>query len=121
MQFIFALVFFLLGLGANAVTFSDIVGSLPDGGYTADMTTYRNGVLHIADLDGNPVKGSPFVIDPIPPNVAIHGTQTKDSWGVSFLLCPNSSSPCTMSSQFQLLFLFFTSPQPLSFILTMTC
>ncbi|KAK7927674.1 hypothetical protein PG985_004672 [Apiospora marii] len=87
MHAIFAFIFFLLGLGANAVTFNDVTKSIPDGGYMVDMHTFQNGVLNVTDLDGNMVKGSPFVIDPIPaPGVAIHDSnpdsiRTRDQWG----------------------------------------
>ncbi|KAK8128156.1 hypothetical protein PG984_009264 [Apiospora sp. TS-2023a] len=88
MQFIFALVFFLFGLCANAVTFNDILSSLPNGGYMADMEVYQTGLLNVTDLNGNMVKGSPFIIDPVPAHgVASHDTNpnitrsTSDQWG----------------------------------------
>ncbi|KAK8090679.1 hypothetical protein PG994_000184 [Apiospora phragmitis] len=84
MQFIFALVFFLLGLGANAATFNDITGSLPDCAYMADMEDIHHGLLNITDLDGNPVQGSPFVLDTISTSApVIHDDpiRTKDAWG----------------------------------------
>ncbi|KAK8080033.1 hypothetical protein PG997_007851 [Apiospora hydei] len=87
MQFIFALVFFLLGLSANAATFNDIISTLPNGGYQMDMESASHGILDIMDVDGNPVKGSPFVIDVITaPAPVVHdpdpnANQTKDQWG----------------------------------------
>ncbi|KAK8105816.1 hypothetical protein PG999_009175 [Apiospora kogelbergensis] len=85
MHFIFALVSFFLCLGANAAaSFSDIVSFLPDGGYRADLETNHNGLLNITDLDGNPVKGSPFVIDPIPFAPLVHAPdseKTENAWG----------------------------------------
>ncbi|KAK8051473.1 hypothetical protein PG993_002858 [Apiospora rasikravindrae] len=81
MQFLFALIFFILGLGANASTFNDIIGSLPDGGYMADMKSVHAGLLNITNLDGTPVKGSPFEIDITSVSApVIHDPKSKQTW-----------------------------------------
>ncbi|KAK7956707.1 uncharacterized protein PG986_005929 [Apiospora aurea] len=87
MQYLFALVFFLLGLGANAATLGDIMNNLPDGGYSMDMYAAHNGIVNITDLNGNLVEGSPFIIDIISTPAPVirdpnpNGNQTKDQWG----------------------------------------
>ncbi|KAK8041129.1 hypothetical protein PG994_014136 [Apiospora phragmitis] len=69
MQFLFATVLYFFCFGANAAaSFSDFMKSIPDGGYMTDLKTNPDGIFNIRDLDGNPVPGSPFVIDPIPFN-----------------------------------------------------
>ncbi|KAK8117188.1 uncharacterized protein PG998_005469 [Apiospora kogelbergensis] len=59
---ILTLVGLLLGLGgANAGSnMTQVLSTLPDGGYFMDMGINEHGLYSITDLDGNPVPGSPF-------------------------------------------------------------
>ena len=106
---ILTLVGLLLGLGgANAGSnMTQVLSTLPDGGYFMDMGINEHGLYSITDLDGNPVPGSPFPVDSsdMPAvglaSVAANETsiKTSDQWGVSIrLLDVRSLLPCQPGS-----------------------
>ncbi|KAK7943332.1 uncharacterized protein PG986_012445 [Apiospora aurea] len=80
------LAFSFVNADANAPTnITQILNTLPDGGYIMDMGVNAHGLFDVTDLDGNPVPGSPFTIDlsSVPPPGPANGTsvKTKDQWG----------------------------------------
>ncbi|KAK8131149.1 hypothetical protein PG984_007587 [Apiospora sp. TS-2023a] len=85
---IIALVSLMVCIGVDAGSnITQVSGGLPDGGYIMDMGVDENGLFRITDLDGKPIPGSPFTIDPssIPSSTgpaAGNGTsiKTKDQW-----------------------------------------
>ncbi|KAK8070009.1 hypothetical protein PG994_006625 [Apiospora phragmitis] len=87
---IIAFVCFLGFSIANAATnLTQVMATLPGGGYLMDMGVDENGLFSITDLKGNPIPGYPFTVNPIPaptgagPAGSSNGTLTKtpDLWG----------------------------------------
>ncbi|KAK8014801.1 hypothetical protein PG990_008097 [Apiospora arundinis] len=62
---ILALFAFLLCLGgASAGTnLTQLLSTLPDGGYIMDMSVDEHGMYSITDLNGTHIPGSPFTVD----------------------------------------------------------
>ncbi|KAK7914137.1 hypothetical protein PG985_011840 [Apiospora marii] len=73
---------FLLCLGAHAASsISEVLRSLPNGGYITEMPDpNKSNLVNITDLDGKPVPGSPFTIDNDTRARRPH-THNQDTWG----------------------------------------